>query len=66
MHWRPDDLWRDFLSFCGERNPDAQLAAQFARVVTSDMDEPARSLRASSTLIVLQTRLIRAGNAAKG
>jgi hypothetical protein len=63
MRWRPDDLWQAFLVFCGERKPTADLAAQFARVATAEMDEPVRSLRASSTLIVLQTRLIGAANA---
>jgi len=55
--WRADDLWRDFVIFCGERMPDDFLARQFAHVVTSDMHEPVRSLRASSVQIILQTRM---------
>jgi hypothetical protein len=55
--WRADYLWRDFLEFCAARVPDDVLARQFAHVVTSDMDEPVRSLRAAGVLIVLQTRL---------
>jgi len=55
--WRADDLWRDFLDFCAARVPDDVLARQFAHVVTSDMDDPVRALRAAGVLIVLQTRL---------
>jgi hypothetical protein len=55
--WRADDLWRDFLKFCGARTPDDLLAQQFAQVVTAEMDESVRSLRAASVLVVLRTRL---------
>ena len=55
--WRADDLWRDFLAFCGTRAPDEALAGQFAQVVTAEMEEPVRALRAASVRIVLQTRL---------
>ena len=56
--WRANDLWRDFLAFCAPRMPDETLAQQFANVITAEMDESVRSLRAASVLIVLHTRLV--------
>jgi len=52
-----ENLWVDFLGFCGTRDPDDWLALDFVQFVTADLTEPMRARRAEQDLQLLQVML---------
>lgn len=50
-------LWREFLGFCGERQPTAELAFRFVHLIAGDTSAPDEAACANSARLVLQSRL---------
>jgi len=51
------DLWREFLGYCGDREPTPDLAVRFVKLIAGDMQGAQDAVCAESARLVLQSRI---------
>jgi len=58
MSWTDDQLWRDFLAFCGGTEPNEQLLLSYLTCVARERFGPHRMAAATSAHEILHVRMV--------